>query len=511
MSNWGAGLAGLTSGIANGITLGRQIRGAIDENQLAQVRAQGLAEAQAAQAAATPQIQDNGDANNLTSNPQASQDPNATPEPINTSLTAAIQGAQDAQSAPDADARAAGIKTYAVQAPEAPQSTDQLSSTPLASAAPDATPDAGSAAPSNLDAAARSGLAPLTPAKRFNVNGQGFDTQEDAAAYVKKQTPDLSTFYSKTLVPKMKDALVAQGKIDQAAAWQKYADEDQTQTNAKTWLKAVQLSQFEDYNGAAEQLMKLHPHFDDGVDLLSSTPTKGPNGEDGFTMKIRDQDGSEKTIYQDSKTITELGLTQLSPIEAFNKRFARQTQADSMAARATIDQQNDQRTLNRSLLVAGVQAGSRQKVAETNTEARKDVAKTNNDAKSARQTSEDAAKSARIDQAAKNRIAQLDHQLQTSGQYRKGVSPQEREAMVVTHLASDPMFNMLSPADRQKKVAETLALLPKPTAAPAQTVPNPMQQGIQTSSVPAAPAAPAGKTAVPVFNPATGKIENVFR
>lgn len=490
--SWG----GFGNGLAQGLTLADKIGADIDNARIAHVRAQGIAEAKALQAKATPQIQDLGDDQNLTSNPQASVDPNAAPAPVNTDIRNI--GQQPQQSVPP-DA----VQTSPVAAPDV-QDTSALSDRPLASAAPGAKiadPDAAPAFANGL---------PDSPRKRFNVDGQGFDTQEDAAAYVRKQTPRLENFFKDTLIPKMTAALVAQGKPDQAQAWEKYADEEQTRTNMATWGKAVKLAQFGDHSGAAEELMKLHPHFDDGYDLVNSEPTKGPNGQDGFTLTVKGPDGKEQQMYQDAQTITELGLSQLSPIEMFNKRYQRQTQADMMAAREAVDERNDQRTYQRTM-DSTTQRGK-------DMQAKQDAA---DKARSQRQTDEDKAKADRQDAANKAKMdraregwaaaAKRDaDRIASQGQYKKAVSPQEREAMVVTHLASDPMFNMLSADQKQQRVADTLALLPKP-AAPQQTAPNPMQQGLPASNSPAPAAAPAGKRAVPVFNPSTGKVETVYR
>lgn len=487
MSNFGVGLAGFVNGLSGGISLGRQLRQIMQDEQIAKVREQGIAEAKELQDKATPQIQDLGDQQNLTSNPQASMDPNAA-TPVNTDINKI--GLQ-----PQADQSPDAVQTSPVAAPDV-QDTSQLSDRPLASAAPGAqTPDAPAFA---------NGL-PQVPRKRFNVDGKGFDTQEDAAAYVRKQTPRLESFFKDTLIPKMTAALVAQGKPDQAAAWEKYADEEQTRTNMATWGKAIKLAQFGDNVGAAQELMKLHPHFDDGYDLVNAEPTKGPDGADGFTMTVKGPDGDEQQMYQDAKTITELGLTQLSPIEMFNKRYQRQTQADVMAAREAADQRNDQRTYQRAVDVAK-QRGEDMK-------AKQDAA---DKARADRQAAEDKARSDR--DAARNQARQDQIKLQVSeqtkrdaarisagGQYRKAVSPEERQAIIVGHLSQSLDWNRLTPQQQQDRVAQTMALIPK-------TVPAaPQQQGIQTAPSAPATAAPTGKRAVPVFNPTTGKVETVYR
>lgn len=484
--SWG----GFGAGLAQGLALGDKIGNEIDDARIARVRAQGIAEAKALQAKATPQIQDLGDEQNLTGNPQASRDPNADTS-VNTDIGKVGQRQQQ-DASPDA------LRTSPVAPPQV-QDTRTLSDQPLASAAPGAKIADPEASP------AFAGGLPAAPRKRFNVDGEGFDTQEEAAAYVKKKTPELHTFFKEALIPKMTEALIAQGKPEAAAAWQKYADEDQTRTNMATWGKAVRLAQFGDFSSSAQELMKLHPHFDDGYDLVSAEPTKGPDGADGFTMTVKGPDGKEQQMYQDAKTLTEVGLAQLSPIEMFNKRYQRQTQVETLAAKEAIDERNDARTYARTMDSTKQRGKDAQAKQEAADKARAERQADEDKARAERDKTRAGYKEDQIRLAASER-AKLDAQrIASSGQYKKAVSPQEREAMVITHLASDPMFNMLSADQKRQRVDETLALLPKPAAQ--ATTPNPVQQG-----APAAPAdAPPGKRGVPVFNPATNKVETVYR
>jgi hypothetical protein len=479
--SYGAGLAGFVSGIAGGMQLGQMYKKADEEYQLAKVREQGIAEARAMQAAAAPKMQDLGDEQNLTANPQASRDPHAQPEPVNTSLAQFQNNVQAQQDG--------GPQTQPVAPPQM-QDANRLSDQPLASAAPNAQVRDPEAAP-----AFANGL-PQTPRKRFNVDGQGFDTADEAAAYVKKSTPDLSTFYDKTLVPRMRDKLLEMGRPDQAEAWEKYSETAQTKANAKTWLKALQLERLGDHMGSAEELFKLHPHYKDGYKVVSADAAKSPDGKQGYMMVIEGPDGEQQKIFQDAETITRLGLPALSPIEAFKKEQATLLQHDVMQAKEAIDLRNDTRTADRQM------ANTKQRDADAaeREKARLKAASEENDKKI----------KARLDQSREGWAAAATRdadKIASQGQYRKAVSPEERQAIVVSGLSKDPMFNMLSPEEKKQRVLDTMALIPQPKKA-AQTVPNPgldpRQQGIPS-------AAPAGKKAVTVWDPTTNGVKTVYR
>jgi hypothetical protein len=492
--SFGAGLAGFANGLNSGLSTGQRLSQMVEEDKLAKVRAQGIAEAQAMQQAATPKVQDLGDQQNLTSNPQMSRDPNA-----DTSVNTSLQQFQN-----NAQAQADGGPGSSPVAAPSVQDTNQLSDQPLASAAPGAKIADPQASP-----AFANGL-PDVPRKRFNVDGQGFDTQDQADAAAKSKAPPLSDFYAKALVPRMKDALLAQGKVEEAERWEKFATDEKGRKYGETWLNAVKLANQQDYDGAASELMKLHPHFADGYDLVSAEAAKGPDGSSGFNMRVRGPDGTVKDMFQNSRTLVEMGAPQLSPINAFQMMEKRQTAVDTLAAKEAIDERNDKRTRDRMM--------------DVTTQRGKDA--------QAKQDAEDKAREARAKAAQEARLAQAREgwtaaakrdadRIASLGAYRKAVSPEERQAIVVSGLTKDPMFNMLSAEDKKQRVADTMALIPQPQPQQrGQTVQNPVsanpqQQGIPQAAGPAAPSvpsvAPPGKRAVQVYDPATNGVKTIYR
>lgn len=459
--SFGAGLAGFANGLNNGLTVGERLGDMIQRDKLARVREQGIAEAQAMQAKAMPQVVDNGDMQNLTANPQQNIDPNA-----------------------DQSAGANGQRALAAFQTSAPRpSADQitLGAEPQASRSPMA---------ADVEASSPAPFAQGLPkAKRFQVGSQAFDTKADADAYAKSQAPAIEEFYATTLVPRMKEALMAQGKPDQAAAWQKYADDDKTRKHMKTWGEAFQFAQLGDYNQAAQRLIKLHPDFDDGYEVVSAKPTKGPDGADGFTMKIRDEDGNEQEIFHDAQTITELGLSQLSPIEMFNKRFQRQTQADTLKARAAIDATNDARTTQSRLQVEEKrQAGQGE---------RQEVKIAADEKKLATQ---EAGRDRRVERQGQLAAERDANRIKASGMYRKDASPEEQRRIVWQTLSRDPLFTTATPEEQEERVGQAIQFIQGGKgAAPAAT-------GTSTT---ANPFSGAAETGVPVFR--NGRIERVQR
>lgn len=467
--SWGAGLAGFANGLVGGMALGNNIKRVQDEYKLQKVREQGIAEAQAMQASAAPQVVDNGDMQNLTSRPQQSVDTNAAQQPQPGSVALGLLQQNQAAGLP---------MTAPTEHPIA-----DLSGTPQASRAPAQQPfESASPMASGIQ---------LAQPKRFDVGGKQFDDKKAADAYAKSQAPAIEEFYATTLVPRMTEALISQGHPDQAAAWQKYADDDKTRRNMKTWGEAFQFAQLGDFNQSAQRLMKLHPDFDDGYELVSAKPTKGPDGSDGFTMKLRDEDGNEQEVFHDARTITEVGLSQLSPIEMFNKRFQRQTQVDTLAAREAIDARNDRRTADRQAQGIGQRNDAAADRQEKKIEADRDRDAARNDARTEQ-----------IRLQAQLRAENDAKKVKDTGGYRKDASPSEQRRIVWQTLSKDPLFTTASQEEQEERINSALQFIggsEAPAATPAATTPNPFGGN----------ASPAPNRGVPVFR--NGKIEYLNR
>lgn len=423
MSGWGAGLNGLLAGINNGMVLGTQIRRGIDDYKIAQVREQGIAEAKALQAKATPQVQDNGDMQNLTANPQMSRDPNAQQDTMGALGVIPSLAQQQQQATPQPTEFARSI----------PPEEVPLSSMPQSSVNPGYQPEAP----------AFSQGVPNLSRKRFSAGDKQFDTKDEADAYAKSQAPDLETFYAKTLVPRMKEQLIGMGRTEEAAKWEKYAEESTTKQHMKTWAKAFQYAQKGDYENSATQLMKLYPDYDDGFELVSSKKDIGPNGEEGFTMKVRDADGSESEVFHDAKTITEVGLSQLSPIEMFQQRIKRQTAAETLAAREAIDRRNDERTFKSRAELEGTKEIGRNTRQETKIEADEK----REDRRDQRQERKEDRTDQRQDKALAARVEADARKLKAA--ITKADSPDKVRAKALNIASRDPMFATMSQEEKE--------------------------------------------------------------
>lgn len=490
-------LGGLAGGFAQGMEIGSRIKTALNEDAIAKVRAQGIAEARAMQAAGTPGVTDNGDVNNLTSNPQASTDPAAAQVNTNLAASPAMQGVGQPAASEN------GMSTAPVAAPEATPSTE-LSGTPLSSADP--------AAP------AASGLT-IKGGKRFMVGDAGFDDMESARAHAAKQAPDIHDLIRKTLVPKMQDAYLAQGDIAKADAWGAWAKSKEGEKKAELWGKAFQQSAVGNFKGAADALAALHKDLDDGRTYLGQEDVKDDKGNlTGFNMKYKDDaTGEEKSQFVDKHALIEMGLSSLSPQAMFEQSYKAQTSADTMAAKARLDSQNDARTTARQLTVAK-EVTAREKELQTSKFAQD---KEMEDKKAANkmeekrydQQLENASVEPKIRAKVKGQMALLRESGMTEDEvkasiptlvgiepnYKKTTDPTERRAIVTTELLKNPLFTSKKPGEQNAMVDQYISIIDGTKAdAPAPAAPA-AAGGVK----PRAPAAAKKPGGIPVYDPAT--------
>lgn len=447
----GFGFAGFAAGLSSGLSTGAKLGSMVEDYQLRKVREQGIAEAKALQAAASPKVQDNGDMQNLTSRPQASADPNAPQSAAGQGILGILQQNAQAEQRP-------------ANAPE--QQVGELGSAPQASKAPVSTP---------FESPMASGIQLAAP-KRFNVNSKEFDDKAKADAYAKDQTPDMETFYAKTLVPRMKEKLMEMGRMDEAQAWEKYAEESKTKQNIKIWSRAFANARAGNYNDAAQDLMKLYPDYDDGVELVEATPQKGPNGVEGFLMRVRDKDGNERSVFHDSQTIAEEGLAQLNPIEAFKMRYASQAKAKEMEAKEKIDQRDDERNQLMKFGLEAMRQGGQNSRLNTRLTAKEEEEEKRRTAAKERDASKEAARNQRLERSYELKAQNDAKKLQT--QVKKGDSPEQIRVKALRIASGDAMWQAMDDDEREASVNKQISFINtgsfKHAAPEEKSVPNPV-------------------------------------
>ena len=503
--NWGGLAGGFAQGFGNGLSIGKSVNDAMKQKKIEDVRAQGIAEAQAARAAAVDgAIQENKGGG---TNPAATG--GITGQPASADATATTKPELSPSVKPQASPTVSPTYPMAedpmtADKPIKPEMEDKpitrrrvLSEQPEQKAAP-ATP-------------AQTGLP-------FVVGGKGYATREEARAAAEKATPDVMTFMSKTLVPKMQQVYLEQGDMEKADAWGKWAEDRDNKEAMKEWAGAYRAAQIGNFEKAADHVFNLYKRYDDGITPLSKETVKDNQGNvTGFNVRLkRDATGEEYSQFIDKKQLTEMGLSALTPQAMFETQFKRQQAADQAAANHATEMAKEDRQFKRDIYKDDRNFGQQVqlKKIDSQEQAARDARQQDNAIE--KMTIEKQLDEAKVSTKIRREVGAKVQALREAGyseefingalpailgvgDYKKATSPEEARRLAHSdRMKSDPMYSRKS-ADEQKKILDQdMALVfggVKPTAGPRAGLP----------AAPAAPAAPSGR-GTPVYDPASGKI-----
>lgn len=527
--NWGGFASGFSQGLNSGLNNGLRINDLVKQDRIDKVREQGLAEAKEARdSSIAGMIKDNGIGGQGTQPTQP---------------TAPNSGPKTGEAAPDTQ----DAQTYAVSPPGAvssvplppPVSSPQdaidqspakpAPTAPIAAApavrAPEAPTGAVAAPPQPAQAAsvAAGGITPdAAPVrKRYSVGDASFDTIEEARTHAGKSAPSATDFFMKNAVPKISEIYLAQGDVDKAEAWDKYAKEKTNQRNMETWSKAWRAAQSGDLDSAANHVFELYKSFDDGVTPLSKETVKDKDGNvTGFNVKLKvDGTGETRSQFIDKNTLLEMGMSALSPQGMFEQAYKQKQTADAARLKVAADAANDQRTLQREVTIQGMREGAQDR-RDKRTAAREDERdKRRADREVENITLRDELETARLGAQEKAKANAKIQVLKDAGwtadeikpympaivgaasDYKKGATPEESRRMVFQERLKDPIFSRKKPEEQQAILDQDMALISggaKPAtaaAAPgkATTTPNPVAAGAPTAR------------GIPVYDSKTGK------
>lgn len=323
--NWGGFAGGFAQGFNNGVSMGKTIGDVMKQKKIEDVRAQGLAEAQAARAAEVDgKIQEGGSTPaatmGVTGQPAAAQATKPQTMPMAEDPMTADQPSASKPIKPEDEDRPMTRRRVLAEQPDIAPTTPKPSTAPASPA--------------------QSGLP-------FTVGGKGYATREEARAAAEKATPDVMHFMTKTLVPRMQQAYIEQGNVEMADAWGKWAEDRDNKAAMKEWAGAFRAAQLGNFEKAADHVFELYKRYDDGITPMFKETVKDNQGNiTGFNVRLkRDATGEEFSQFIDKRALTEMGLSALSPQAMFEAQFKRQQAADEAAAKNAAEIAKEQRGL----------------------------------------------------------------------------------------------------------------------------------------------------------------------
>lgn len=303
-ANWGIGIGAFADGLSRGMGLRKQIDERNEERQIKKLTKQGMAEAEAArQKSIDGAITTVGDVPVLNTDGTEAQ-----PAAPAAGAPAAAPAAGDKINEPS-QAKVAGIAAEQGITPQDDKAAAPAASAPAA---------AGIEAPKKKSA--------------FKVGDREFGSMEEARKAAEANARPIMEFFMRDAAPKIRDAYIAQGKIEQAETFGKWIEDSNTKTGMRYWAKAVSAAQMGDYDAAARHLVGAYNtpgYFDDGYQAGKAEIIKGEDGKAaGFRVTIKGKDGKEHT--QEFKGVDDMlsvGIGMLSPQARFDAIYKESLEA----------------------------------------------------------------------------------------------------------------------------------------------------------------------------------------
>lgn len=502
--NFGGFAGGFSQGFNNGMAMGKNIRDAIKERKLQDLREQGMAEAEAARGAAVQSmIKDNGMPDAPKSGPVDNSQPKvetpkpaeeaagATPSPVREGAVESRPlppiGTSTPSATPAATTPAAGAAGMSSGNPYGPNyftvadqhrmatgstpAAPQPETTPSAAAAAEpAAPAAGatpSATPATPATPADSGATPATPAKpatpaspqaaaasgmpqgRYVVNGIGYETRELAKAAAEKSAPSAQDFFMKNAVPKLAQAYVTNGDPEKAKAWTDYAESHNGKRAIKDWSAAYSAP---DFDTAVSRFGKYYTdHINDGVDYTGHKMKVGADGTQVAVVGLKDK-ASGKTLEMELTREKMLALGSANnPQKLFEQEVAKQASADKIKLEASIKAQDRRDRANDSLTL--------EKYKQDRLDGRESV-KSKNEANKVNVKLDAQVGALRDAGYADDDIKRMMPALVGAADHKKTTDPTERRALIASDLLkNDPRFGRMTKDDQNKRIDDMMGVI----------------------------------------------------
>ena len=422
--NWGGFAGGLAGGINQGVALGLQIRKIRDQDKIRDIVKQGMAEKQAADAAQK------------------------------------AAGAAKVETGPATPGQAyADPESGAVVTPIA---SPKLETRDLST--PQVLPNDVSTNDGNAgEAEARANLGKPTMQEaaasgvqqgKFFAGDKQFDTREAATNEATGKILSNDEHFAKVIIPRVQQEYLAQGNIDGAESWGKYAESVKGKKAIGQWAKAWTAP---DFDSALKHFGEYYTdNIDDGVDYQGHKIITKEDGTQVGVVTLKDKaTGKTQEMELNRDRMLQLGGA-YNPQHLFQTEQAADLAARKLKAEQAMEEGKDLRKFRRDLVMEGVKGNFAVEAAGAKAAAQKESALAVQEAKN------------------KGSMERLRTKIESDERYKKATNPEERRAIIGTKLLEDPSFQRLDEAGKRGKIDEMMRVLSsgeKPATAPAAAKP----------------------------------------
>jgi hypothetical protein len=198
----------------------------------------------------------------------------------------------------------------------------------------------------------------------WNIGDQSFKTEAEAKATIKS----VDDRFFESVIPRIKQKYIEQGKLDKAEGWEKYVDSKKGKKAFKEWSDGMRAFQMGDAQGLAKYVSGQYKSFNDGLDLEGDPdPVKNDEGVvTGFNITVKNQETGE-TInkFIDNSSLAQYGMMALgqgSPEKAYEAFATQQREASKLAAETKIQSQRDKLRREHEVSLEGIRQHGRYKL-----------------------------------------------------------------------------------------------------------------------------------------------------
>lgn len=501
-SPYAAGLGGFMNGVAQGLQIGKVLRGEMDKWDAQKEREAAVSDAKKQyvanvsqrerEIAGDTQPQGTADANGVTVTPVAQRDMTVENMP-----PAAGQGG-------------------APQAPSQGATPASAAGTTPATAAPPTAPAA--AAP-----VAAQGLPPQQAVTERVIETPGANPQGQRVAAA--QTREIAQAgagsereaIDKAVSARMRDYYINKGDLETADKWDQYAETREAKRQINNFGKALRSASVGDHAGVIKHITPvLEENFGQGFKIQNTSPVKDKEGNvTGYNFEVRNTRTGEVTQNNlTNEGLYQVAMTMGSPQQGFDRWMKAKQDAATAKAKATEKAGEIKMQTAKEIAVEQARQGGRVQL--------EGVKAQNQGARDSRQhennLERDVQKGQIDSQNQRNKVQQeLDAKvgaLQKAGyseefiknalpdilgvnQYKKTTSPEEAKRLAMSdRMKSDPSFARKSPEQQRQIIEQDMSLIyggVKPTNTP-------------SADKPAASATPPAARGLPVLDQKTGKV-----
>lgn len=477
--NFGGFAGGFAQGFNNGVHMAKTIRDVIKERKLQDLREQGMAEAEAQRAKSVQDmVKENGVAEQPTSGPVTNETPKVeTPEVATTSPvrqgtveTQSIQamppgvGASSEGAAGEAEAMANAKKP--APTPMDPRAAAEKAVQPGGTYTPRWEGDPGPdkvVQPTPQQGVAATGVV-KKPSGKFSVNGETYDTREQAMAAAEKAAPSAHELFMKNTVPKLAAQYVVNGEPEKAKAWTDYSESVNGKRAIKDWAAAYTAP---DFDTAAARFGKYYTeHINDGVDYTGHKMLTREDGTQVAIVTLKDKaTGKAMEMEMTREKMLALGGAN-NPQKLFEQEQAKQAAAEKMKYEAGLKAQERKAKREDEFTMEEFKAGKQRSIEEM----KQDRLDRREGIKGEREIAREGAKvNSKIDAQVEalrdagypdEEIKRMMPSLVGAGEHKKTTDPTERRALVASDLLkNDARFGRMTKDEQNKRIDDMMGVI----------------------------------------------------